>query len=431
MGVDPRQIAGAFLTLSMFAMLGNMIKKDHFSEGNVLLEMNFSNASTLQNEPLEDATYTTKRLAKEKNPKNLWGTFGPALRPCWSKQITEETDKNGGFVSFRLSNGPHYHLSQVADAVIVARYLGATLILPEIKGSSANSNSKFEQIYDADKFIASLDGVVKVARQLPNKIARKTAVVRVPHRVTEEYVAENIEPIFRMKRSIKLTSFFPSMDMKIKQGAKPDIESVRCLAMYGTLEFHPQIQRVGDKMLRKLRDAGDGSARHFVAIDLRMDVLLQRGCESTGGSVKPGSKRCFGAQDVGIFLRKIGFQIDTALYLTQSTWHENLNSLKDIFPNVYTKENTMPRDDKKRFYHSGHSEFEKALDFYVCSHSDVFVPAISGMFYANVVGQRIAAGRTQILVPTMKQNSAAMLQVSDSISHYIIDKNHLAYSCFC
>ena len=30
MAMDPRQVIAAILTLSMFAMLGNMIKKDHF-----------------------------------------------------------------------------------------------------------------------------------------------------------------------------------------------------------------------------------------------------------------------------------------------------------------------------------------------------------------------------------------------------------------
>ncbi|KAH9304949.1 hypothetical protein KI387_009353, partial [Taxus chinensis] len=375
MAIDVRQIGGAFLTLSMFAMLGNMIKKDHFSNSTPALEVQFSNASN----PLEDARYTTKKLlTKGKEPENLWGISAPALNPCWEEKDTESMDKNEGFVSFVLSNGPSYHLSQVADAVVVAKYLGATLILPQIKGSSEDENSKFEQIYEPEKFMDSLSGVVKVARQVPNnKIARKTAVVRIPHRVTQEYIAENVELLFRKKRSIVLSIFFPSIDMKIKKGSKPDIESVRCLGMYGALEFQPQIRRVGDKMLKKLRDAEDGSARHFVAVDLRMDILLQRGCENIDGSLRSGTKKCFGAQDVGIFLRKVGFQEDTPLYLTESTWHENLNSLKDIFPNVYTKENIMPSNEKMKFFHSGKTEFERALDFYICSYSDVFVPAIS------------------------------------------------------
>ncbi|KAF5206858.1 Choline monooxygenase protein [Thalictrum thalictroides] len=59
----------------------------------------------------------------------------------------------------------------------------------------------------------------------------------------------------------------------------------------------------------------------------------------------------------------------------------------------------MPVDKKGKYLNSGSSELEKALDFSICSQSDVFVPAISGLFYANVVGKRIESGRTQILVP--------------------------------
>jgi hypothetical protein len=33
--VDPRQVVAGFLTLSMFLMLGNMIKHDHFSTAEV------------------------------------------------------------------------------------------------------------------------------------------------------------------------------------------------------------------------------------------------------------------------------------------------------------------------------------------------------------------------------------------------------------
>lgn len=292
MGIDVRQVGGAILTLSMFAMLGNMIRNDHFSDTTTTLEVNYSNGST----PSEDAVYATSKglLSKEKEPSNLWRTSEPALNPCWDDKITKSTERSVGFVQFRLSNGPHYHVAQVADAIVVAKYLGATLVLPEIKGSSMHENSKFEEIYDADKFIYSLRDVVKVARQLPtDRIAKRTVVIKIPHRVTEEYIAEKVEPLFRRTRSIMLSIFYPSIDMKIKEGSNPVIESVRCFGMYGVLEFHPDIKRVGDKMLKKLHDAEDGSLRHFVAIDLRMDILLEKGCENAGGSIRPGTKKVF------------------------------------------------------------------------------------------------------------------------------------------
>lgn len=78
---------------------------------------------------------------------------------------------------------------------------------------------------------------------------------------------------------------------------------------------------------------------------------------------------------------------------------------------------------------SDSSELEKVIDFYVCYQSDVFVPAISGLFYANVAGKRIASGKTQILVPADISDSSASAE--KFITHYVSKKNHLVYSCFC
>lgn len=93
------------------------------------------------------------------------------------------------------------------------------------------------------------------------------------------------------------------------------------------------------------------------------------------------------------------------------------------------QEDILPFDKKDKFLDSGNSELEKTLDFYICSQSDVFVPAISGLFYANVAGKRIASGRNQILVPAQISDPSA--SAPDFISHYVSKKNHLAYSCFC
>lgn len=98
-------------------------------------------------------------------------------------------------------------------------------------------------------------------------------------------------------------------------------------------------------------------------------------------------------------------------------------------PETQLQENIMPIDKKAKFLDSESSELEKVIDFYMCSESDVFVPAISGLFYANVAGKRIASGKTQILVPADIPGSSAVL--TDFISHYVSKKNHFAYSCFC
>lgn len=93
------------------------------------------------------------------------------------------------------------------------------------------------------------------------------------------------------------------------------------------------------------------------------------------------------------------------------------------------QEGIIPADKKGKFLSPEASELEKVIDFYVCSESDVFVPAISGLFYANVAGKRIASGKNQILVPANIPGSSA--SSADFISHYVSKRNHFAYSCFC
>ncbi|KAI3455722.1 hypothetical protein Pfo_012385 [Paulownia fortunei] len=413
MAVDPRQVLAGVLTLTMFVMLGNMIKRDHFDSAHPTVhDTNKASKHGL-------ATVT-------KGADDPWKEDGLTLKPCWQKPVLEEADESQGYVTFSLTNGPEYHVSQITDAVVVARYLRATLVIPDIRGSKPGDKRNFEDVYDVEKFIASLDGVVKVVKSQPAEIsARNLAVVKVPNRVTEEHIADNIETIFRTKGNIRLVTYFPSVNMK-KNKERTNSDSIACLAMFGTLEPQTEVREVVDSIIDRLKTVSRKSNGQFVAVDLRIDILEKKGCHKNGGS---GSKSCYGPQEIALFLKKIGFEKDTTVYVTQTKWHSSLDALKDFFPKTYTKESIMPMEKKDKFLNSDTSEYEKVIDYYICSESDVFVPAISGLFYANVAGRRIASGRTQILVPANIPSSSAASE--EFISHYVTKKNHFAYSCFC
>ncbi|KAJ6983752.1 protein MANNAN SYNTHESIS-RELATED [Populus alba x Populus x berolinensis] len=175
MGVDLRQVVAGVLTLTMFVMLGNMIKRDHFDS----VEGKFPGA--------RDVEFDSEKVSEQ-------GLV------TFSKKNDVESK---GFVTFSLTNGPEYHVSQIADAVVVARYIGATLVLPDIRGNKPGDESptlltemasffkmlllsvgSFEEIYDVEKFVKSLVGVVKVVKGLPEDVSiRDFAVVKVPNRV--------------------------------------------------------------------------------------------------------------------------------------------------------------------------------------------------------------------------------------------------------
>ncbi|OAY54522.1 protein MANNAN SYNTHESIS-RELATED 2 [Manihot esculenta] len=421
MGVDLRQVVAGILTLTMFVMLGNMIKRDHFDS----VEEKFPGGAV-------DTEFDSGRVMEQglvtftKMGKGPWMEDGQQLKPCWTESSFDQVEESKGFVTFSLTNGPEYHVSQVADAVVVARYVGATLVIPDIRGNKPGDERKFEEVYDVDKFVKSLDGVIKVVKDLPGDISiRDFAVVKVPNRVTEDHIAELVEPIFRTRGNIRLATYFPSVNMR-KNTQKSNTNSVACLAMFGTLELQPEVNEVVDSMIERLKTLSRKSDGRFIAVDLRVEILEKESCHGSGAS---GTKTCYDAKEIALFLRKVGFDKDTTIYLTQSRWHDSLDILKDIFPKTYTKESIMPEDKKMKFLESEGSEFEKVIDFYISSQSDVFVPAISGLFYANVAGKRIALGKTQILVPADIPGSSA--SITNHFSPYISKKNHLAYSCFC
>ncbi|KAJ8756293.1 hypothetical protein K2173_025105 [Erythroxylum novogranatense] len=421
MGVDLRQVVAGILTVTMFVMLGDMLKRDYLEP----IEEKFP-------EEVRDLEFHGGKVSKQglatfsKTSDGPWVVDGEQLKPCWTRSDSDEVDKSKGYVTFSLTNGPEYHVSQIADAVVVAQHLGATLVLPDIRGTRPGDERKFEEIYDVGKFVRSLDGSVKVIKDLPDDISiRSFSVVRVPNRVTEDYIVEQIEPIFRTKGNIRLATYFPSVNMR-KTIQTSGSESVLCLAMYGALELQPEVNEVVASMVERLKTLSRKSDGRFVAVDLRVEMLEKKGCHQTGAS---RAKNCYNAQEIAIFLRKIGFDKDTTVYVTQSRWDDNLDVLKDIFPKTYTKESIISADKKSKFLESEDSEVEKVIDFNLCSQSDVFVPAISGLFYANVAGKRIASGKTQILVPAEIPGSSA--PVTDHFSPYILKQNHMAYSCFC
>ncbi|XP_057457457.1 protein MANNAN SYNTHESIS-RELATED 1-like isoform X2 [Lotus japonicus] len=418
MGVDLRQVVAGVLTLTMFVMLGNMIKTDHFDSLQLPGTMEDSNFETAK----FDATHVRKDIGLWKGDTDL-----DDLKPCWVKPSSaDDVEQTEGFVTFALTNGPEYHISQIENAVIVARNLGATLVIPEIRGSQPGDKRNFEDIYDVEVFMKSMEGVVRVVKDLPgHRSTQNIAAVKVPNRVTEDYIAKHVEPIYRTKGSIRLATFFPSINMR-KAGKKGDTDSVACLAMFESLELQPEMHEVVDSMVERLRTLSRNSNGQFIAVDLRVEMLDKKGCQ---GSDNDAEKSCYNAQDIAVFLRKIGFEKDTTVYVTESRWDSSLDALKDLFPKTYTKEAIMPADKKTKFLDSKDSEIEKVIDFYLSFQSDVFVPAISGLFYANVVGKRIGSGKTQILVPAHISGSSA--SASNFVSSYVSKKNHFAYSCYC
>lgn len=424
--MDLKHVVAALLTLGMFAMLVNMMNNGPFLDADHLSsEGKYSKGLELRERSQQNSRINSTL-------KELWGRPPPALVPCWDKHITHLKGKTWGFIGVRLSNGPHYHRVQIADAVVMAKYMGATLLLPTIKDGHKEPNGQFEKIYDTSNFITSLQNIVRVVGRLPDDMSSVAPTpLTIPYRVTPDYIDEHVRPIFNQKVVIILESFTPNVNSKEKERENAELEAVRCLVMYKALRFHSQLIKLGGRILNRMREAGEMADGHFIALDLRVDLLQRKGCNGNISELNISKSKCVSTVEVGKFLKELGFPAYTAIYLTQSRWDPSLDPLREYFPNVYTKEYSMPFNEERQILYSGKTQFEKALDFYICSQSDIFVPAIPGMFYSTVAGERIALGKTQILVPNIKHDSTSNIRLVESLSRYVTKKDHPAYSCFC
>ncbi|KHN24633.1 hypothetical protein glysoja_032277 [Glycine soja] len=341
----------------------------------------------------EQSLATVSHVSKKSLMEN-----GKGLKPCRNPLALEEAPQSEGFITFSLTNGPEYHISQVCLS------LG--------------------DIYDVQKIINRLDGLVRVTRTLPVTNGNPP-IVKVPNRVSQDYIVRTVKPIYKAKGIVKIESHFSSVNPTMA-GNKKSLDTFACQTMFGTLQLQPEMHEVVDSMVQKLQSWSQNSNGQFIAVDLRTEMVAKE-CHKKDVS---GRKLCYQPHEIGEFLKKIGFSPETTVvYVTQSKWNSDLDALKDIFPKTYTKETVMAEDKKGKSLSSQSSEFEKVIDFYICSQSEVFVPSIPGLFYANVAGMRIVSGKNQILVPA--EISSPSASASDYISPYVSQKNHFAYACFC
>lgn len=189
----------------------------------------------------------------------------------------------------------------------------------------------FSDIYDDQKFINSLKGVVIVARNQPiEDSGRKPPIVRVPSMVAEAYIKAHIKPLFQQYGSLRISTYFPSTNTR-KIEPTEHLDPTTCLAMFGALQLQPHVRGIVDGMIQKLVKSGEGPKGRIVAVDLRDGILHSRSCR------REGETNFCDAKEVGEFLRKAGFGPETAIYIARSRRQVNLDPLRDLFPRTFTK----------------------------------------------------------------------------------------------
>ncbi|GLT73988.1 hypothetical protein SLA2020_458110 [Shorea laevis] len=349
--------------------------------------------------------------------------------PNFASAVSERS--SNGYLLIAASGGLNQQRTGITDAVVVARILNATLVVPELDHHSYwKDESDFINIFDVDWFISYLSKDVTIVKRVPDKFMRSMEkppyTMRVPRKSSPEYYLDQVLPILLRRHVVQLTKF----DYRLASDIDEELQRLRCRVNYHALRFTKPIEELGQKLVMRMRQM----AKHFIAVHLRFepDMLAFSGCYFGGGDkerhelgeirkrwetlpdLSADEERKRGKcpltpHEVGLMLQGLGFANDTYLYVASGEIYggdETLRPLRELFPNFYTKE-MIANEELKPFL--PYSSRLAAIDYIVCDESDVFVTNNNGNMAKILAGRRRYMGHKRTVRPNAKKLSALLM----------------------
>ncbi|RRT65759.1 hypothetical protein B296_00039562 [Ensete ventricosum] len=307
--------------------------------------------------------------------------------------------------------------------VAVARLMNATLVIPQLdKRSFWQDTSTFSDIFDESHFIKSLEGDVHIVHELPKELE---SAPRARKHFSSWSGASYYEEMSQLWKDYQVIHV-PKSDSRLANNDLPiDIQRLRCRAMYHALRFSNPIERLGKKLVERLKSHGQ-----YIALHLRFekDMLSFTGCtyglndmeaeelrimrEITNHwklkDINSTEQRLGGfcpltPKEVGIFLQALGYPSSTWIYVAAGEIYGGESYLSDLrshFPNLVFKETLATKEELKDF--SSHSSQTAAIDYIISVESDVFVPSYTGNMARAVEGHRRFLGHRKTINPDRK-----------------------------
>uniref|UniRef100_A0A7N0V025 O-fucosyltransferase family protein n=1 Tax=Kalanchoe fedtschenkoi TaxID=63787 RepID=A0A7N0V025_KALFE len=327
------------------------------------------------------------------------------------------------YLLIATSGGLNQQRTGITDAVVAARILNATLVVPKLDQKSFwKDDSNFSEIFDVDWFISYLSKDVRIIKQTPVlDPGRKLVSMRVPRKCTPRCYETHVLPVLKKRKVVQLSKY----DYRLSNRLDSDLQKLRCKVNYHALKFTDSIRQMGQMLVQRMRM----KSRHFIALHLRFesDMLAFSGCYYGGGEKEglelgairkrwkslhasnPEKERRHGKcpltpEEVGLMLRALGYGSDVHIYVASGEVYggeETLAPLKALFPNFHTKE-TISNDEELAPFMPFSSRMA-ALDFIVCDESDVFVTNNNGNMAKILAGRRRYFGHKPTIRPNAKK----------------------------
>ncbi|KAL6961991.1 O-fucosyltransferase 9 [Sarracenia purpurea var. burkii] len=350
----------------------------------------------------------------------------------------------------------------ISDAVAVAGLLNATLVIPifhlnsvwldsRLNSTSLCFNDKFGDIFDEEFFKHALRNHVNVVRELPEDVLQRfdnniSSIVnlRVKAWSSPTYYIQKVLPKLVELGAVRIAPF----SNRLAHAVPSNIQGIRCLANFEALRFSESIRILAAKMVDRMIKNSSKSGGKYISVHLRFeeDMVAFSCCEYDGGKeekremdvarerswrgkfrrrgriIRPGAIRMDGKcpltpLEVGMMLRGMGFDNNTAVYVAAGKIYKAdkyIAPLKQIFPRLETKDTVASPEELAPF--QGHLSRLAALDYTICLHSEVFVTTQGGNFPHFLMGHRryLYGGHAKTINPDKRK--LALLFDSPKIS---------------
>ncbi|CAI8589139.1 unnamed protein product [Vicia faba] len=312
--------------------------------------------------------------------------YAPAVREQMSN----------GYLLIAASGGLNQQRTGITDAVVVARILNATLVVPELDHHSFwKDDSDFINIFDVDWFISYLAKDVTIVKRVPDKVMRSMEkppyTMRVPRKSEPDYYLDQVLPILLRRQVVQLTKF----DFRLANHLDDELQKLRCRVNFHALRFTKPIQELGQTIVMRMQKM----ARRFIAVHLRFepDMLAFSSCYFGGGDKE--------RNELGEIRKRWTTLPDLSADGEREIYggDETMKPLKDLFPNIYTKEMLAADEELKPFL--PFSSRLAAIDYIVCDESDVFVTNNNGNMAKILAGRRRYMGHKRTIRPNAKKLS--------------------------
>ncbi|KAA8548394.1 hypothetical protein F0562_000078 [Nyssa sinensis] len=326
-----------------------------------------------------------------------------APRSDWPPPPSE----SNGYLRVRCNGGLNQQRSAICNAVLAARIMNATLVLPELDANSFwRDDSGFQGIYDVEYFIKSLRYDVRIVESIPEiRKNGKTKKIkgyqlRPPRDAPISWYTTVALEKMKVHGAIYLTPFSHRLAEEIDNA---EYQRLRCRVNYHALRFKPHIMKLSNSIVSKLRSQG-----HFMAIHLRfeMDMLAFAGCldiftPEEQKILKKYRKENFAEKKLVYSERRAIGKCPLTPEGAMRVNPDPAPTFRSMFPRL---ENHSTVDSADELVENSRGLLGSAVDYMVCLLSDIFMPTYDGPsnFANNLLGHRLYYGFRTTLRPDRK-----------------------------